>query len=228
LTLQSDHSPEPRAPLSRERILQTAMKVADSAGLDAVTMRRLGQELDVEAMSLYNHVTNKDDILRGIFEMVMGEVEPATDEAGWKAGIQASAVSAHRALVCHPWAHGVMMSAAVVSPGRMLWMESVLKTLREAGFSVGQSCYAYHALDSHIIGFTLWQASFPASAELRALAERVLGELSLEDFPYVAEHIRHHLDEPVPGAKSEFEFGLDLILDGLERMLSEATNDSLG
>jgi AcrR family transcriptional regulator len=221
LTLQSGHPPESRAPLNRERILHAALELADRAGLDAVSMRRLGQELGVEAMSLYNHVANKDDILRGIFEVVMDEVEPATDEDGWKVGIYASAASAHQTLVRHPWAHEVMMSTAVISPGRMRWMESVLKTLREAGFSVEQSCHAYHALDSHVIGFTLWQASFPAGAELRALAERALSELSPDEFPYAAEHIRHHLVEPVPSAKSEFEFGLDLILDGLERMLDQ-------
>ena len=222
---QAGSTSESRVPLSRERVLRTAVDLADSAGIEAVTMRRLGQELGVEAMSIYNHVANKDDILNGIFEMVVSEIHLAGRHLHWKPAIQASARSAYRVFRDHPWAHSVMVSSAVVSDARKRWMEAVLRSLREAGFSESLTCYAYHALDSHITGFTLWQASFPASDELRVLATNVLSDLPEDEFPYVAEHIRHHLAEPVPGAKSEFEFGLDLLLDGLERMLAAESPD---
>jgi AcrR family transcriptional regulator len=217
-----------RAPLSRERVLRTAIDLADAEGIEAVTMRRLGQELGVEAMSLYNHVANKEDILTGIFEMVIGEIELPASGGDWKAALWATASSAYQASRRHPWSHTLMTSSSVVSPGRMRWMEAVLRTLRQAGFSAGMTCHAYHALDSHITGFTLWQAGVPKRAELKVLATNVLRDLSLDEFPYVAEHIHQHLDDSSPDAKSEFEFGLDLILDGLERMLAAVSScDSL-
>ena len=216
---QANTPSESRAPLNRERVLRTAIDLADAEGIEAVTMRRLGQELGVEAMSLYNHVANKEDILIGIFEMVVGEIELPSSGDSWKTALAASASSAYQASRRHPWSHTLMTSSSVVSPGRKRWMEAVLRTLRQAGFSAGMTCHAYHALDSHITGFSLWQAGVPKRAELKVLATNVLRDLSLDEFPYVAEHIHQHLDDTSPDAKSEFEFGLDLILDGLERIL---------
>jgi AcrR family transcriptional regulator len=206
--------------LSRERILRAAIALADAGGIESLSMRKLGQELGVEAMSLYNHVANKDDIEDAIVEIVLNEIELPAAEADWKAAIRQTAVSAHEAFVRHRWACGLLMRVPRVSPPRMQWMESVLRTLREAGFSADMTHHAYHALDSHITGFTLWQVSMPfeTKAELLDLAEDFLREIPADEYPYVIEHAEQHIAPSSPDGKTEFEFGLDLILDGLERI----------
>jgi AcrR family transcriptional regulator len=215
---------EPRVPLSRDRVLHAAVRLADEGGFTSLTMRKLGQELGVQAMSLYNHVANKDDIRDGIVEIVFGEIEVPSGREEWKAAIRASAISAHDALLRHPWACNLMMTTTKVGATRLRWMESLLRTFREAGFSAELTHHAYHALDSHITGFTLWQANMPFETheELADLAEAFLRELPSDRYPYFAEHAEWHLTESGPDEPSEFEFGLDLILDGLERMRDAA------
>jgi AcrR family transcriptional regulator len=222
MATRTDPSADARVPLSRERVLRAAIELADAGGIEALTMRRLGQELGVEAMSLYNHVANKDDILTGIAEMVFSEIAlPSGDD--WKAALRETAISAHETMRRHPWAHGVMMTTERVSPSRIGWMEAVLRTLREGGFSAELTCHAYHALDSHITGFTLWQAGIRATIQasgqgLQELAAAFLPRIDRAELPYVAEHIEQHIAPPRPGDKGAFAFGLDLILDGLERL----------
>ncbi len=187
-------------------------------------MRKLGEELGVQAMSLYNHVANKDDIRDGIVDIVMGEIEVPSDAADWKAAIRRSAISAHEVLLRHRWASSLVMATGDVGPARLRWMEAILATLRQAGFSADLTHHAYHALDSHITGFTLWQVSFPfeTAAELVDVAETFRRELAAGEFPYLAEHVEQHLAAPSLDQPSEFEFGLDLILDGLEHMRDAA------
>ena len=223
MATQPRTTPEPRVPLSRERVLQAAVRLADESGIDALSMRRLGQELGVEAMSLYNHVTNKDDLHRGIVELVLSEVESPRDGGDWKEEIRRTAISSYQAFVRHRWACGLMMRGPSVSPVRMEWMEAVLRTLRTAGFSADLTHHAYHALDSHITGFTLWIVSMPFETheELVSLAEGFLPTVSSEKFPYFVEHAEQHLLPPDPDERSEFEFGLDLILDGLAQLRDE-------
>jgi AcrR family transcriptional regulator len=206
--------------LTRERVLRAAIELADEGGIESLSMRKLGQELGVEAMSLYNHVANKDDLLDGIVEAVTSEIDLPTDGAGWKAAIRQTAISSHEVFLRHRWACSLMMRRPRASPVRMQWMESVLRTLREAGFSADMTHHAYHALDSHITGFTLWQVSMPfeTKAELVDLAEGFLRQIPAEEYPYVIEHAEQHLAPSSPDGKTEFEFGLDLILDGLERL----------
>jgi len=206
-----------RPPLTRERVLLAAIQLADTAGIDALTMRRLGQELGVEAMSLYNHVANKDDILAGMVELVHGEIA-LPEGHDWKAALRRSAISAHEVAWRHPWAHGVSIVLEAMSAARLRWAEAVLRTLREAGFSPELTCHAYHALESHITGFTLWAGAFPDAGRLRELAADFLQQLPVEQFPYFAEHIEQHLIGTHDGDEGEFEFGLDLLLDGLERL----------
>lgn len=203
-------------------MLRAAITLADASGIESLTMRRLGHELGVEAMSLYNHVSGKDDILEGIVDAVLDEIELPSSSRGWKAAIRQSAISAHEALQRHPWVYSLMMSTKI-SPARLRWMESTLRTLREAGFSAATTCHAFHALDSHISGFMLWQASMPATGEdLRQIAADFLRELPKEEYPYSAEHIEQHITDRNDDHQTEFEFGLDLILDGLERMLHDS------
>jgi AcrR family transcriptional regulator len=213
-----------RIPLSKERVLRAAVDLADAEGIEAVSMRRLAKELGVEAMSLYNHVANKDDMLNGIVEIVTSEIEVPSNGADWKASIRRSAISAHDAFLRHRWAVPLMMRTTTVIPMRMRWMESLLRTLREAGFSPDLTHHAYHALDSHITGFTLWQVNFPFDTreELLDLAEDFLRKIPADEYPYFIEHAQQHLVEPDPDEPNEFDFGLDLILDGLERLRDAA------
>ena len=194
------------------------MALADASGLESLSMRRLGQQLGVEAMSLYNHVANKDDILDGIVDLVVSEIEVPASDAEWKSAMRRSAISAHDALQRHPWANAIMISAGVRS-ARLRYMESVLRRLREAGFSPEMTHHAYHALDSHIVGFALWQAGYAAlPQDLSDLAAAFLRDVPAAEYPYLVEHVEQHLTESDGDDVSEFEFGLELILDGLERM----------
>jgi AcrR family transcriptional regulator len=219
-------SSEPRTPLSRERVLRAAIRLADDGGLDSLSMRKLGQELGVQAMSLYNHVESKDDLRDGILDLVKQEIELPPAGGDWKAAIRASAISAHDVLVRHPWAAGLINSTRTVTSARLEWMEAILRTLREAGCSANLTHHAYHALDSHITGFTLWQVSFrwEELGDLEELTASFLRTLPVEKYPYLAEHIQEHLVEPDPEEKTEFEFGLDLILDGVERIRDAAAS----
>lgn len=185
-------------------------------------MRRLGQELGVEAMSLYNHVANKSDLLDGIVDIAVGEIDLPPADAAWKAALRTSAISAHAVLRRHPWACSLLMSGGI-GPARLRYMESVLGRLRVAGLSAEMTDHAYHALDSHIIGFTLWEAGYTAGmGQIPDFGPTFLRDLGFEDYPYLAEHAAQHFKPPRAGDVNDFEFGLDLILDGLERMLESS------
>jgi AcrR family transcriptional regulator len=220
---QADPGAQPRVPLSRDRVLRAAINLADTGGIKALTMRKLAQELAVEAMTLYYYVAKKDDLLAGIVDLVMREIELPPDGVDWKAAIRTSAISAHDVLLRHPWACSLMMSPIGDSPARLRWMDSVLRCLREAGFSVELTHHAYHALDSHITGFTLWEVNVPFDREeLADIGATFLRELPVDEYPYLVEHVEWHLTESGADDEGEFEFGLALILDGLERIRDRA------
>jgi AcrR family transcriptional regulator len=216
--LPADMMEESRAPLSIERVLSAAISLADEGGLESLTMRKLARQLGVEVMSLYYYVSKKDDILDAIVDLVVREIEIATEGPNWKAEIRRSAVSAHQVLERHPWACGLMMSPARVRAGRMRYMDSLLGRLRQAGFSAELTDRAYHALDSHIIGSTLWGAGYSAGVPPEDFGATFLRNLPIDQYPYLAEHVEQHLAIPQAG-ETAFQFGLDLILDGLERIL---------
>jgi AcrR family transcriptional regulator len=215
---------EARLPLSRDRVLSAAIGLADEAGIESLSMRKLGQVLGVEAMSLYNHVANKDEILNGIVGMVLDEFELPSPGADWKAALRRTAISAHEVLVRHPWAASLVLSSSGMSQARLRYMESILGTLRQAGFSAEMTDHGYHALESHIMGFTLWEVSMDLGSQedLAGLATNFLRELPREELPNLAEHIEQHLKPRRPDDEGEFAFGLDLILDGLERIRDAA------
>jgi hypothetical protein len=171
-------------------------------------------------MSLYNHVAGKEDLERGIVEVVLAEIENPRPGGDWKAEIRRTAVSSHDAFVRHRWSCSLLTHGGGVSRLRMQWMEAVLHTFRESGFSPNLTHHAYHAIDSHITGFTLWQVGMPfrTREELVELADGFLRRIPADEFPYVVEHAQEHIAPPDPAEKPEFEFGLDLILDGLERL----------
>jgi AcrR family transcriptional regulator len=212
-----ERSAEPRVPLSRDRVLSAAISIADEGGLEALSMRKLAQELGVEAMSVYYYVANKDEILDGILNFVVTEFELAIGGPDWKAAIRRSAISAHDVLMRHPWACNLMMSVKRVAPARMRYMEALLRRLREAGFSANMTHHAYHALDSHIIGSTLWEAGYSSNKDLEDVAKTFVAK-TVKEYPYLAEHAEQHMTRSKRKDVPEFEFGLDLILDGLEKI----------
>jgi AcrR family transcriptional regulator len=207
---------EPRVPLSRERILQAALELADESGIESVTMRKLGQVLGFEAMSLYNHVANKDDLLDGILDVVLAEGEPPAPEGDWDAAVRASAISVHAALRRHSWSAALLMTGRI-RPTRLRYMDSLLGRLRGAGFSAETTYAVYHVLDGHIFGFALWETGYTLKAEdAEKLAASVMP--MLEGFPYLREHAEQHMSEGSHHEVSAFELGLDLILDGLRKI----------
>jgi AcrR family transcriptional regulator len=211
-----------RRTLNRERILETAVALADEHGLEALSMRRLAQALGVEAMSLYNHVAGKDDLVDAIVDRVIGEVE-LPDDGDWETAVRRCAHSAREAFLRHRWAAAPAMSPRTALEGaraRLRYIEWMLRRLREAGFSAELAYHGYHQLDSHIIGFTYWQLahSLPAGADVAAQAEAFFGEHGAE-FPYLLEHAQQHLQAPEGEGQREFDLGLELILDGLKRMM---------
>ena len=181
-------------------------------------MRRLGDELGFEAMSLYRHVRNKDDLLDGILDLVLAETEPPTSEGDWAAAVRRSAISISDALERHPWATNLLRSPARVRPARIAFMDALLQRLREAGFSAETTYTAYHVIDAHIFGFSLWLLAHQMNAaEHSDTIVRLMREIPFDDYPYLREHRDQHLTEGAHREVSAFEFGLDLILDGLKR-----------
>jgi AcrR family transcriptional regulator len=206
--------------LSRELVLRAALALADKSGIEALSMRNLGQKLGVEAMSLYNHVANKDDILDGIVDLVFGEIALPSEGAAWKPAMRKRAISAHEALLRHPWAPSLMQSRTKPGPATMRHHDSVLGTLRSSGFTLVLAAHAFSVIDGYVYGFALQQINIPLQSreQVAEVGESILRQLGGE-YPHLAEMITKHAMKPGYDYAKEFEFGLDLILDGLERLL---------
>jgi AcrR family transcriptional regulator len=201
-------------------VLRAAIALADLGGIESLTMRKLGQELGVEAMSLYNHVANKDDILDGVVDLVFGEIAVPSGRADWKTAMRQRAISARAVLLRHPWATRLMQSRTKPGPATMRHHDSVLGSLRAAGFTLDLAAHAYSVMDSYIYGFALQQTNLPLDTSQNAgrVAQDILRQLPADDYPHLAEMIIEHAMKPGYAYADEFEFGLDLILDGLERL----------
>jgi AcrR family transcriptional regulator len=208
----------PRAPLTRERALSAAIALADAEGLGALTMRRLAQELGIEAMSLYHHVANKDDILDGMVDMVFGEIELPAAGADWKTAMGERARSARAALMRHRWAIGLMESRASPGPATLRHHDAVLGACRAAGFSVAMSAHAFSLIDSYLYGFVLQEVNLPFddSSDLAAVVGEMLLPFSADDYPHLVELTTEHILQPGYSYGDEFESGLGRILDSLE------------
>jgi AcrR family transcriptional regulator len=203
-------------------VLRAALRLVDKQGLDALSMRKLAQELGVEAMSLYNHVENKDEILKGIVELVVAEVDLAEDEPDWQTAMRRRVLSVHEALARHPWAAPLWMRRGGGSGARMRYANAVLRGLREAGFSPELTYHAFHVLQSHVLGFSLQEQNLGLDTrDLKKRAARFLQRFPATEYPDLADHVRQHL-EPHDAQRGTFEFGLDLILDSLERLRASA------
>ena len=211
-----------RKPLTTERVLQAALVLADREGVDELSMRKLARALGYEVMSLYNHVANKDVVLAGIADLVAAEIEPPETaparrgKAAWKAGIRHTVLSAHDALDRHPWV--VALWPAVSSgPHRLRFMEGLLRSLRAAGLSPTLAYHGYHALMMHILGFALLeQRTGLDSDNVADAAAEFLAQFEDQEFPNLIEHMHQHVH--APAAQNDFEFVLDVILDGLDRL----------
>lgn len=218
MTKKKPTSTKARLPLSRERVLQAALIMADKGGLEALSMRKLAQALGVKAMSLYNHVANRDDILDGIVDIVVGEIEVPTLAGDWQMAMRRRAVSAHGVLLRHPWATMALMSRVNVGPAMLRYVDATLGCLREAGFSFEMADHAWNAIDSHIYGFTLMALNFPFEAEeYSAVATDYVSQIPADKYPYMNQ-LTHHVMSGEYDGIHDFEFGLELILNGLERL----------
>ncbi len=196
--------------------MRAALALADAEGIEALSMRRLAKELGVEAMSLYNHVAHKDEILGGITDLVASEVDLPSDASDWRTAMRRNAISARDVLLRHRWATSLWMRQGG-GPARLRNGDWMLRTLREAGFSKDLIYHGFHILESYVLGYTLQQLNFPYKGEeLAGIATTFLQQLPADAYPDLVEHIRQHL-EPHDEETGGFELGLDLILDGLER-----------
>jgi AcrR family transcriptional regulator len=215
-----------RVPLSRERVLETALKLADHGGLESCSMRKLGQELGVEAMALYYHFANKDEVLDGIVDLVWSEVELPVAGADWKTAMRHRAISLRDVLARHRWAIGMMESRRHPGPANLRHHDAVIGNLRAAGFSVEMAAHAYSLLDGYIYGFALTKMNLPfkTSEDVAAVAETMLEPFPVNEYPNLVEFIAEHAMKPGYDFGDEFEYGLDVILGGLER--AHATADA--
>lgn len=208
--------PSGRSPLTRDRVLDTALALADEGGLEALSMRRIGKALGVEGMALYNHVANKDDILDGIVDRVLAEIPLPSTKGDWKAEMRGRADAARRLFLRHPWAIGLLESRhSGSSPARLSYFDAVLGCLRSAGFSATMSMRAFSIIDSFVYGFILQELSLPFddSAGLDEVGEDLLRQMA-DDYPHLTEATVQAMADGWDYS-DQFRFGLDLILDAL-------------
>jgi AcrR family transcriptional regulator len=213
--------PQKRIPLNRERLLRTAIVIADEEGNSALTIRSLAKALGVKPMAIYHHVASKEEILDGIIDMVFAEIDPPPGDTDWKTVMRHRAVSARRALGRHPWSIPLMESRRNPGPATLRHHDAVIGTLRRAGFSIELTAHAYSLIDSYLYGFALQESvSLPFDQETAPEAvESILAQSPTDTYPYLAELAVEHVLQPGYDYGREFEYGLELILDGLDRVL---------
>ncbi len=219
----------PRTPLTRGRVLAGAVDLADKIGIEALTIRKLACELDVKPMTIYHHVENKDAILDGMVDIVFSEIDPPPEDAHWKAAMRTRSLSARMVLARHPWAVPLMESRTTPGAETMRHHEAVLGCFRRGGFSIEMTAHAYALVDSYLYGFALQEANLPATGgeEMADLAEMIIEPLPADEYPYLMELTAEHVLKPGYDFGAEFEFGLGIILDGLEAAIT-AGHQSVG
>ena len=222
-TRGSAERPGSRLPLNRDRILVAAVEIADEHGVGAVTMRAVASKLGVEAMSLYNHVANKDDILDGMADFVAEQFDLPEDVDDWREAMRRRAVSAHQVFGDHPWAPLLFDSRESSGPSGLRYFDWVLGTLMRAGFSIDDAAHAFSLLDSYIYGFGIQQVNYSAASDAspEERAEGILAYIPVEQYPYLHRMASHSMQVGYD-AEADFAFGLEIILDGLERILAES------
>jgi AcrR family transcriptional regulator len=213
---------ESRTPLSRERVLAAAVELADREGFESLTMRKLADELGVGAMSLYYHVPNKEQLLDGMVDIVFSEIDPPSTDVDWKTAMRSRALSTRNALRRHPWAIGLMEGRTSHGPANLRLHDAVLGCLRAAGFSLEMTVHAYSVQDAYIYGFALQEQDMSSETadDFAAEAQRQMREYEamLADFPHLVEVVGGYVAKAGYDYDAEFLFGLDLILDGLDKL----------
>ena len=209
-----------RLPLSRERVLDAALKLADHGGLEGLSMRKLGQALGVEAMALYYHFANKERVLDGIVDLVFGEIDLPTAGEDWKVAMRRRAISVRDALLRHRWAIGLMESRTNPGPANLRHHDAVIGNLRAAGFDMAMVATAYSLLDSYIYGYAMTKMNLPFedTSDIVELSETMLSPFPPGEYQNLADFITEHAMQPGYDYANEFEYGLDVILDGLQRV----------
>jgi AcrR family transcriptional regulator len=219
MTTQAISGADTRSRLSRERVLRAAIDQADALGLDAVSMRKLADVLDVAPMALYRHVASRDDLIDGMVDIVFGEVALPSSGTDWRTAMRRRAISLRDVLSRHRWAIGLMESRRNPGPANLRHHDAVLGSLRAGGFDIVGAAHAYSLLDSYIYGFALTKMNLPfeTSDEIGDVAQEMLEPFPLNAYPNLLEILTEHVMKPGYDYGDEFEYGLDVILDSLER-----------
>jgi AcrR family transcriptional regulator len=208
------------APLSRERVLKAALELADGGGFHSLSMRKVAAKLRVEAMSLYNHVANKEDLIDGLVDIVFSEIEvPEPGSVDWRTAMRSRALSVRAALQRHRWAVGLMEGRMSPGPANVANHNAVMGCLREGGFEFRDAVHAYSVMDAYIYGFALQERGLPFDTPeetAKVMREQRQNVPSMDDYPYLVETAAE-LEKAGYDYDVEFLFGLDLILDGIER-----------
>jgi AcrR family transcriptional regulator len=218
-----DPGAKPRLPLNKERILRTGLALADADGVDSLSMRKIADELDVVPMALYRHVANKDEMLNGMVDLVVGEIDPPETGLDWKTAMRRRILSARRMLLRHPWAASVIESRTDPTPAVIGYFDEMIGLFLAGGFSIELTHHALHALGSRLLGFT--QELFDDTPDMDPEMEKEMYEALADAYPNIGRMIAivMHDDASRVGDRGcddqfEFEFALDLMLDGLERL----------
>jgi AcrR family transcriptional regulator len=223
---RSEPAIETRAPLSRKRVLETAVTLADRHGIESLSMRKLADELGVAAMSLYYYVPNKVELIDGMIDIVFSEIEPPSLEHDWKTAMRQRAISTRQALNRHRWAVGHMEGRTTHGPANLRLHNAVLGCLRAAGFSIEMTVHAYSVQDAYIYGFALQETDMASETpdDFAAEAQRQMREYDavLAEYPHLVEVVGGYVAKSGYDYATEFVFGLDLILDALDKRRDEA------
>jgi len=222
--------PRSRPPLSPERIVAAAVEVADAGGLAAVSMRNVGKALGVEAMSLYHHMAGKEALLDALVEWVFAGIDLPRRGEPWRTAMRRRASSARERLAAHPWAIGLLESRTRPGPMLLRHHDAVLGSLRAGGFSVADAAHAFSVIDAYVFGFVVTEVNLPfdSPADVEEIAAGMMATMAPGEYPHLAELIESHALRPGYDHTAEFGFGLELILDGLERLVGEGLPDRAG
>jgi AcrR family transcriptional regulator len=218
---------ESREPLSRQRVVLAAIQHADGAGLEGLTMRHVAKALGVAPMALYRHVASRDDLIDAMVDVVFGEIVLPLGGAGWKPAMRERALSLRDALARHRWAIGLMESRRRPGPANLRHHDAVIGKLRAAGFDIAMVAHAYSLLDGYIYGFALTKMNMPfdTEAETEAMARDMFEPFPANEYPNLAEFVNSHVVKPGYDYAEEFEYGLEVILYGLEAELEAVRSE---
>lgn len=218
--MSTNPSSDAREPITRERAIRTAVSIADAGGIESLSMRKLARELGIEAMSLYYHVNGKEDIIDGMVDVVFGEMVIPEPDSPWRAALYDRAQSARRVLAAHPWAIPLVDTRTSPGMATLRYLDATIACLRSAGFSMPMVGHALSLLDSYVRGFAMQEASLPLGpgGEITEATEEIMAQQNMmsEAFPYLAEMAVTHILQPGYAYGNEFEFGIQLVLDGIE------------